>query len=65
MRTITIRGAILVITKKIIAENASFQGYFTEVCFDTLKGNQQSHFQYSKIAIFSKFFGDFMRHRVG
>jgi hypothetical protein len=23
--------------KKIIAENASFQGYFTEVCFDTFK----------------------------
>ena len=44
-KSITIRGAILVrIKKKIIAENASFQGYFTEVCFDTSKGNQLSYF---------------------
>ena len=28
-----------------LSENASFQGYFTEVNFDTSEGNQLSHFQ--------------------
>jgi hypothetical protein len=41
VRTITIRGAILV--KKNIPENVSFQGYFTEVSFDTPEGNQPSY----------------------
>ena len=45
VRIITIREAILVKMKNFIAENASFQGYFTEVCFDTSKGNQLSYFQ--------------------
>ena len=31
--------------KKVIPENASFQGYFTEVSFDTSEGNQLSYFQ--------------------
>ena len=40
-RTISIREAILVkIEKKHIPEYASFQGYFTEVNFDTPEGNQ-------------------------
>ena len=34
VRTITIRGEILVKIKIVIPENASFQGYFTEVGFD-------------------------------
>ena len=38
-------------------ENALFQGDFTEVGFDTSKGNQLSFF---KMATFSKFFGDVM-----
>ena len=45
VRTITIRGAILVKKKNFIVENASFQGYLTEVCFDTYKGKQLSYFQ--------------------
>ena len=35
--------------KKFIPENTSFQGYFTEISFDTLEGNHLSFFQ-----IFSK-----------
>ena len=42
---IIIKEAIFVKMKKIIAENASIQGYFTEVCFATSKGNQLSYFQ--------------------
>ena len=30
---------------KIMIENVSFQGYFTEVSFDTPEGNQLSHFK--------------------
>jgi hypothetical protein len=45
VRTITIRGAILVKIKIFNAENASFQGYFTEVFFDPTKGNWLSYFQ--------------------
>ena len=50
--TITIRGVILVKIKNVIPENASFQGYFTEVNFDTSERNQLSYFQngyFSKI----------------
>ena len=58
-----IRGAILVKIKiKIIAENASFQGYFTEVCFDTSKETNCPIF---KMVIFSKFFDAYMRHIIG
>ena len=42
-------------------ENASFQGYFAEVFFDTSK-ETSSHI--SIMAIFSKFFGAFMRHII-
>jgi hypothetical protein len=31
--------------KNFIPENASFQGYFTEVSFETSEGNQLSYFQ--------------------
>ena len=31
--------------KNFIAEDAFFQGYFTEVCLDNSKGNQLSYFQ--------------------
>jgi len=44
---ITIRGAILVKIENIMPENASFQGYFTEVGFDTSEENQLSFFQNS------------------
>jgi hypothetical protein len=44
VRTITIRGAILVKIRKFVHENASFQGYFTEVSFDYSEGNQLSFF---------------------
>jgi hypothetical protein len=47
VRTITIRGAILVKIKNVMPENASFQGYFTEVSSDTSEGNQLSYFQNS------------------
>ena len=40
-----------------MSENALFQGYFTEVTFDTSEGNQISYFQNG---YFSKFFGDFI-----
>ena len=39
MRTITIKGVILVKIENFMPENASFQGYFTEVCFDTSEQN--------------------------
>jgi hypothetical protein len=54
VRTITIRGAILVKKRKRknIPENVSFQGYFTEVSFNTLEGNQLSNFK------------NFMRHII-
>ena len=42
VRIITIRGAITVKIKNVIPENASVQGYFTEVSFDTSEGNQLS-----------------------
>jgi len=45
VRTITIRGAILVKVENFMPENASFQGYFTEVSFDTTEENQLSFFQ--------------------
>ena len=45
VRTITIRGEILVKIKNVISENASFQGYFTEVNFYISEGNQLSYFQ--------------------
>ena len=45
VRTITIRRSILVKIKIFIAENASFQGYFTEVFFDPTKGNWLSYFE--------------------
>ena len=38
-------GTMLVKKKKIMPENALFQGYFTEVSFDTSEGNQLSYFQ--------------------
>ena len=41
VRIITIRGQYLF----FIYENASFQGYFTEVSFDTSEENQLSYFQ--------------------
>jgi hypothetical protein len=44
MRTKTIRGAILVKIENFLLENASFQGYFTEVSFDTSEENQLSFF---------------------
>ena len=44
-KDITIRGAILVKMKNVIPENASFQGYFTEMNFHTSEGNQLSYFQ--------------------
>ena len=62
MRTITIRGALLVKMKNFIAENASFQGYFTEVCFDTSEGNQLSYF---RNGYFFKILGDFMMYIIG
>jgi hypothetical protein len=43
---------ILSVKKKIMPENASFQGYFASVSFDTFEGNQLSFFQngyFSKI----------------
>ena len=43
----TIRGAILVKIENIMPENASFQGYFTEVGFDTSEENQLSFLQNS------------------
>jgi hypothetical protein len=45
VRTIIIRGAKLVKIKNFTPKNASFQGYFTEVCFDTSEGNQLLYFQ--------------------
>ena len=45
MRIITIRVAILMKIENFMPENASFQGYFTEVDFDTSEGNQLSYFQ--------------------
>ena len=39
VRTITIKGVILVKIENFMPENASFQGYFTEVCFDTSEQN--------------------------
>jgi hypothetical protein len=45
VRTITIRGEIMVKIKNINAENASFQGYFTEVGFEASEGNWLSYFQ--------------------
>ena len=42
-------------------ENVRFQGYFTEVGFDTSEENQPSHFENG---YFSKFFGDFMSHKI-
>ena len=35
VRTITFRGAILVKIENFMRENASFDGYFTKVSFDT------------------------------
>ena len=46
--------------KKIIAENVSFQGYFTVVFLDKKTGCHSF-----KMAIFSKFSGDFMSHIIG
>jgi hypothetical protein len=48
VRTITIRGAILVKIENFIPENASFQGYFTEVSFD----NSEENHIFSKWVIF-------------
>jgi hypothetical protein len=45
VRTITIRGAILVKIRKFIPENASFRGYFTEVSFDNSEENLLPFFQ--------------------
>ena len=45
LEILNFRGAILVKMKNVIPENASFQGYFTEVCFDTSEGNQLVYFQ--------------------
>ena len=45
-------------------ENALFQGYFTEVSFDTSEGNQLIKYHIFKMAIFQKFFGDFMSHII-
>ena len=45
VRTTTIRGEIWGKIKNVIPENASFQGYFTEVSFETSVGNQLSCFQ--------------------
>ena len=45
VRTITIRGAILKKTRKFIPENASFQGYFTELRYDNSEENLLSFFQ--------------------
>ena len=42
-------------------ENVSFQGYFAEVFFDTF---QETSSHISIMAIFSKFFGAFMRHII-
>jgi hypothetical protein len=42
--------------KNVLPESASFQGYLTEVSFDTSK---------KPAVIFSKFFGDFMRYIIG
>ena len=58
MRTITIRGAILVKIETISTENASIQAYFIEVSFDNSEENQLSFFV--KMAILSKFFDDVM-----
>ena len=60
--SITIRGAIMVKIKNIIPDNASFQGYFTKVNFETSEGNQLSYF--FKMDIFSKFFRDVMSHII-
>ena len=62
MRTIPIRGAILVNLENFMPENASFQGYFTEVSFDNSEENQLSFFV--KLAILSKFFDDVMSHII-
>ena len=45
VRTIPIREAILVKIENFMLENASFQGYFTEVSFDISEENQLSFFQ--------------------
>ena len=48
VRTISItRGAILVKIKNVMPVNASFQGYFTKVSFDSPEGYQPSYFQNS------------------
>ena len=39
MRTITIKGVILVKIENFMPENASFQGYFAEVSFDNSEQN--------------------------
>ena len=39
-----IREAILVKIENIMPENASFQGYFTKLSFDTSEGNQLNKF---------------------
>ena len=62
VKTITIKEAILLKIRKFISENAFFQGYYTEVSFDTSEGNQLSLLE--KISIFPKFFGDLMRHII-
>ena len=44
MRTITIRGAVLVTIKNLIPETAFFRG-ISPVSFDTSEGKQLSYFQ--------------------
>ena len=47
-----------------MSENALFQGYFTEVSFDTSEGNQLSHFQNGYISTSaSKFIKRFLKKK--
>jgi hypothetical protein len=48
--------------KEFIAENASFQGYFTEVFFEP---TMETVCYIFKLDIFSRFFDDFMSHIIG
>ena len=53
--------ATFVKIKFSMPENASFQGYFTEVSFDTSEGNQLSYFQNGYL---KKIFNDVTTHII-
>ena len=65
MRGITIIGQYWQKSIFVMSENASFQGCFTEVSFDTSEGNQLIKYHIFKMAIFQKLFWRFHEQNAG